>query len=120
MAGFSYWLQTKQLPSLIMKIFHNSFGLSFSLPADFFDNGVKPAPLKGILKKPQLAGDYDSSSSEDEENGDKERSIAPAPSSGGSMNNSTAATPIGSTNTGTINSTLPSGMCYFFSINVPN
>ncbi len=80
------------------------------LPDDFFDNGMKPAPLKGILKKPQLAGDYDSSSEEEEENGDMERSAAPAPSSGVNRSNSTAATPIGSTNKGTINSSLPSGM----------
>ena len=52
---------------------------------------MAPKPLKGILKKPKLAGDYESSSEEEED------MAADTP------------TPVGSTNTGTIPSSLPAG-----------
>ena len=59
---------------------------------------MAPKPLKGILKKPQLAGDYESSSDEAEEDMATDAS-APA----------ATPTPVGSTNTGTVPSTLPAG-----------
>ena len=74
------------------------FLFSYSLPDDFFDNGMAPKPLKGILKKPQLAGDYESSEEEGEEDMSTDAAV-PA---------STPA-PVGSTNTGTVESTLPAG-----------
>ncbi len=59
------------------------------------DDGVPaPKPLKGILKKPKLAGDYESSSEGEEE----DMAVDEAP----------AAAPVGSTNTGTVGS-LPAG-----------
>ena len=57
---------------------------------------MAPKPLKGILKKPKLAGDYESSSEEEDMVAD-----TPAPA------------PVGSTNTGTVPSTLPAGKLPF-------